>query len=122
MTAKADNKTSAVDYIALLLALAALGAGVYGYYLFVEQSELYATGAVIAAMVVALGLAYTTAVGKVAWGYLRASRAELRKVVWPTRQEALQTLLLVAVFTGVLSLYLLLCDLFAGWGVETLLG
>ena len=122
MTAKAENKTSAIDYIVLFLALVALGAGVFGYHRFSEESNLMAAGAVVGAIVVALGLAYMTAVGKVAWGYLRASRAELKKVVWPTRQEAFQTLLLVAVFTGVLSLYLLLCDLLAGWGVETLLG
>lgn len=121
MTANAEQKSSALDYVILVLALAALVGGVYGYYYFEEQSSLYAVSAVVAAIVVALALTYVTEVGKVAWGYLRASRTEVRKVVWPTRQESLQTLLLVSVFTGVLSLFLLLCDWVAGKGVEVLL-
>lgn len=121
MTANAEQKSSALDYVILVLALAAIVGGIWAYYYFVEQSNLYAVASVVAAMIVALALTYVTSVGKLAWGYLRASRTEVRKVVWPTRQETLQTLMLVAVFTGVLSLFLLACDMLAGWGIEKLL-
>ncbi len=121
MTANAEQKSSALDYLILLLALAAVVGGVWAYYYFVEQSNLYAVASVIAAMIVALALTYVTSVGKLAWGYLRASRTEVRKVVWPTRQETVQTLIMVAVFTGVLSLFLLLCDVLAGKGIELIL-
>ena len=121
MTANAEQKSSALDYLVLLLALAAVVGGVWAYYYFVEQSNLYAVASVIAAMIVALALTYVTSVGKLAWGYLRASRTEVRKVVWPTRQETVQTLIMVAVFTGVLSLFLLLCDVLAGKGIELIL-
>ena len=121
MTANAEQKSSALDYLILLLALAAVVGGIWAYYYFVEQSNLYAVASVVAAMIVALALTYVTSVGKLAWGYLRASRTEVRKVVWPTRQETVQTLILVAVFTGVLSLFLLLCDVLAGKGIELIL-
>lgn len=121
MTANAEQKSSALDYLILLLALAAVVGGIWAYYYFVEQSNLYAVASVVAAMIVALALTYITNVGKLAWGYLRASRTEVRKVVWPTRQETLQTLIMVAVFTGVLSLFLLLCDVLAGKGIEFIL-
>lgn len=121
MTANAEQKSSALDYLVLLLAVAAVVGGVWAYYYFVEQSNLYAVASVVAAMIVALALTYVTSVGKLAWGYLRASRTEVRKVVWPTRQETVQTLIMVTVFTGVLSLFLLLCDMLAGWGIEKLL-
>ena len=121
MTANAEQKSSALDYLILVLALAAIVGGIWAYYYFVEQSNLYAVASVVAAMIVALALTYVTSVGKLAWGYLRASRTEVRKVVWPTRQETVQTLIMVAVFTGVLSLFLLLCDVLAGKGIEFIL-
>lgn len=121
MTANAEQKSSALDYVILVLALGAVVGGVWAYYYFEEQSNLYAVASVLAAIIVALALTYVTNVGKIAWGYLRASRTEVRKVVWPTRQETLQTLLMVAVFTGVLSLFLLLCDVMASKGIEFLL-
>ena len=121
MTANAEQKSSALDYLILLLALAAVVGGIWAYYYFVEQSNLYAVASVVAAIIVALALTYVTSVGKLAWGYLRASRTEVRKVVWPTRQETVQTLIMVAVFTGVLSLFLLLCDVLAGKGIEFIL-
>lgn len=121
MTANAEQKSSALDYLILVLALAAIVGGIWAYYYFVEQSNLYAVASVVAAMIVALALTYVTSVGKLAWGYLRASRTEVRKVVWPTRQETVQTLIMVAVFTGVLSLFLLLCDVLAGKGIEMIL-
>lgn len=121
MTANAEQKSSALDYLVLALALASVVGGIWGYYHFVEQSQLYAVACVVAAIIVSLGLVYVTHVGKTAWGYMRASRTEIRKVVWPTRQESIQTLIVVGVFTGLLALYLLLADLLAGWGIDKLL-
>ncbi len=121
MTANAEQKNSVLDYLVLLLALCVVVGGIWVYYYFVEQSNLYAVASVVAAIVVALALTYITHVGKLAWSYLRASRTEVRKVVWPTRQESLQTLIMVAVFTGIMSLFLLLCDLLAGKGIELIL-
>lgn len=121
MTAKVENKNSALSYTLLLLAIAAIGAGLWGYYYFVQTSVLYAVLIVLGAIVVALGLTYLTPVGKTVIDYVKAARTEVRKVVWPTRQESMQTLLLVAVFTGVLSLFLLLCDLLAGKGFQWLM-
>jgi preprotein translocase subunit SecE len=45
--------------------------------------------------------------------FFRDSRQELRKVVWPTRQETVQTTMVVAVMVIVLSLVL--------WGVDGVL-
>lgn len=122
MTASAENKRSGIfNYTFLVLAIAVVVAGVWGYYYFVEQSNLYAVLTVLAAIAVALGLTALTSPGKLALDYVRASRTEIKKVVWPTRQESLQTLLMVAVLTGILSLFLLLCDLVAGKGFEWLM-
>lgn len=67
-------------------------------------------GIVVAAVV--LGIAYTTTQGATAWAFIKSSRTEMRKVVWPTRQETLQTALVVVAMVVVTALIL--------WGIDSL--
>ncbi len=62
--------------------------------------------------IVAILVAMTTTKGRIAWSFLKDARMEMRKVVWPTRQETMQTTLLVIAFVAVMSLIL--------WGVDSL--
>lgn len=66
----------------------------------------------IIAGIVAIALALTTAKGKVAFEFIKESRLELRKVVWPTRPETVQTTLMIAGIVLLMSLIL--------WGVDSL--
>ena len=68
--------------------------------------------AIIVVAVLALLVAKTTTQGGFAWEFLKESRIEMRKVVWPTRQETLQTTGLVIVVVAIMSLIL--------WGVDSL--
>ena len=52
--------------------------------------------------------------GKTFWAFVQSSRVELRKVVWPSRQETMQVTLVVFVMVIVLSLFF--------WGLDSLLG
>lgn len=67
-------------------------------------------GIVVAAVV--LGIAYTTVQGAKAWVFIKSSRTEMRKVVWPTRQETVQTALVVVAMVIVTALIL--------WGIDSL--
>jgi len=67
----------------------------------------------LALMAILVGIAYQTTEGKKAWHFLQESRMELRKVYWPTRQETIQTTLVVAAMVVFLSLVL--------WGVDSIL-
>ena len=67
-------------------------------------------GIVVAAAV--LGIAYTTVQGTKAWAFIKSSRTEMRKVVWPTRQETVQTALVVVAMVIVTALIL--------WGIDSL--
>jgi preprotein translocase subunit SecE len=69
--------------------------------------------AMISGWLVLTLLFFFTAQGKRFNGFLHASRAELRKVVWPTRQETLRTTLLVVVMVVIAGLFL--------WAVDSLL-
>ena len=53
---------------------------------------------------------------------IREVRAELRKVVWPTRQEAMRTTWVVIIAVIAMSLILAVFDLIVKFGVEKLLG
>jgi len=69
-----------------------------------------AIGIVLALVLV--GLASSTAKGQEAWTFIKASRTELRKVVWPTRQETAHTSIVVVGAVVVSSLIL--------WGIDTI--
>ncbi len=59
------------------------------------------------------GLALITRVGKNFWRFTKETRSELRKVTWPTRQETVQTTLVVGALVILIALIL--------WGVDTLI-
>ena len=55
-------------------------------------------------------VALQTAVGRTVWQFAADSRSEVRKVVWPTRQETLQTLLIITIAVLLTALFLWMVD------------
>jgi len=94
--------------IILILAGAVVGNYVYG-----DQSVLLRAVAVVAAVVIAGLIAMQTVKGRSAANFAKEARIETRKVVWPTRQEAVQTTGIVIVATLIMALIL--------WGLDTVL-
>ena len=76
---------------------------------------------IVYAIVVVL-LASMTAEGKRFWQFARDARIEARKVVWPTRQETIQTTLLVLVMVVATALILWGLDVFLMWAITKLTG
>lgn len=76
---------------------------------------------IIGGFILALLFFYTTQ-GQRFWLFSQAARAELRKVVWPTRQETVRTTLLVVVMVMVAGLFLWAVDSFLLWLVAFLTG
>jgi preprotein translocase subunit SecE len=64
----------------------------------------------------------TTELGRTVWGFALESRQEVRKVVWPTREETMRTTLLVFAMVFIVGLILWLLDMFLFWGVRFLTG
>ncbi|MDR6362099.1 preprotein translocase subunit SecE [Klebsiella sp. SORGH_AS 1173] len=62
--------------------------------------------AVVILIAAAGGVALLTTKGKATVAFAREARTEVRKVIWPTRQETLHTTLIVAAVTAVMSLIL----------------
>lgn len=91
--------------VAVLLGVATVGFQYYAsLHLGVRLSGL------LGLVVGALGIAYTTTQGQAALEFVKNAKAEARKVVWPTRQETMQSTLAVVVMVLVASLFLWLLD------------
>jgi len=99
----------------LTLAALLLVAGVVAYYYFEAWSGLARFGVLMAGIVAAAGVGAFTKAGRSTREYLVESQFELRKVVWPTRDETLKTTLVIIVVVIILSLLLGLIDVILKW-------
>ncbi len=121
MVTKTEQSTSAIDTFKLMTAVLVLIAGVVGFYYFEEESQLLRVLGMLAVAVVAFLIAATSDVGRRGLGFVKDARVEVRKVVWPTRQETLQTTVAVLFMVILVAIMLWLFDMFLGWGVSKLL-
>lgn len=122
MTVQSESKTSAFDAIRLVLAAALIVSGVVGFYYFADQSLLYRVLALVGIVIVSAFFVFTTNLGRRTWAFMKESRVEVRKVIWPSRQETTQTTVIVFVMVLVVGLILWLLDMFLFWGVRVLTG
>ena len=111
------------DIAKYAVALLLVGAGVFAFYWFASQwptpvRVLAVFGGLLLAAVVFL----TTAKGAQTREFLGESRFELRKVVWPTRQEAMRMTWVVMLVVVVMSLMLAGFDVVIQWLIRLLLG
>jgi len=67
---------------------------------------------VLIAIALAAVVALQSAQGQSLWKFTQAARVELRKVVWPTREETIQTTIAVLVFALIMGTFFWLLDLF----------
>lgn len=95
------------------IVLALIVLGLFGNYHFSDQSLLVRVAGVCVASLLALGVALQTNNGKRFWRFAMDARIELRKVVWPNRQETVQTTMMVLGVVAIISLIL--------WGVDAVL-
>ena len=110
MNAKVESAPSALDNIKLVLAAGVLLAGIAGFEYFSDQSLLYRVLGLVAVAAVAVAIAMTSAQGRNTWVFFRDARNEVRKVIWPTRQETLQTTLIVLAMVVLVALILWAMD------------
>jgi len=123
MVAKTEVEvTNKLDTFKLLLAIIILLAGIAGFYHYEAEALLYRVLGLLAFVLVALGMVYTTNLGQSVVGFGREARAEVRKVVWPTRQETVQTTMMVIVAVILIGIFLWLVDMVLVNAVQYLTG
>jgi preprotein translocase subunit SecE len=109
-----ETTASRFDTVKWLVVFVLLAVGVVGNSYFSDQSLLYRVLGLVALGAVAVMVALQTAKGAAFWTLVKGARTEIRKVVWPTRQETVQTTLIVVIFVVLVALLL--------WGLDSLLG
>ncbi len=87
MNVQTETGASALDKVKLFLAIVVLIGGIAGYYYYPDLSVLIRAGGVLASVVIAIVIVMQTAMGRDMWQFIQTSRVELRKVVWPNRQD-----------------------------------
>ncbi len=122
MNAHAEEVTSVGDIVKLSLSLLVAVAGVVAFYYFSDIALLYRVLALLALLVGAAGLCFATAKGRGLWGFILESKQEFKRIVWPTKDEAVRTTLMVFLMVFIVGLILWLLDMFLFWGVQLLMG
>ncbi|MEH6713593.1 MAG: preprotein translocase subunit SecE [Paraglaciecola polaris] len=110
MSEKAENSSNPLDLVKWLVVVVLLGGAVAANSIYGDISVLYRALGVVAAVVIAGFIAASTEKGSSFLTFAKDARTEVRKVVWPTRQEATQTTIIVLVATAFMSLLL--------WGLD----
>ena len=121
MNAKSEAQGSTLDTVKLSLSVVFLVAGVIGFYLFEEQALWVRLLGLLTVVALAIFIAVQTAIGRQIRYFMSAAHTEVRKVVWPTRQETLQTTVAVLFMVILVAIMLWLFDMLLGWGVSKLL-
>lgn len=121
MSVKAESQGSALDVVKNVVAIALLFAAFAGFYYYSEASFLYRVLGLLAVSLVAAGIALTTTAGKNLLAFMKNARIEVRKMVWPTRVETMQTTLMVVVIVILLAIFLWFVDMLLGLGIGSLL-
>ena len=102
---------SVTDTIKIIVSVMVLGSALLGFYYYSEIPNLYRVIALIVAIGTSLVLYTSTSGGQNTLGFLRSAQNEIRKVVWPTRQETSQTTLVVLIVVIIFGIILWLLDL-----------
>jgi preprotein translocase subunit SecE len=114
MNTKVESTPGPLDLVKLVLAAAILMGGIVGYYWFEEESLLLRVVGVLVAFGLGVLVAFQSMQGQTLWHFIQGSRVELRKVIWPTNQETMQTTLTVLVFTLIMGIFFWLLDMGLG--------
>jgi preprotein translocase subunit SecE len=122
MNTNAETGSGFLDTVKLALAAAILVGGIAAFYVYEEQSLLVSVSVLLVAVALAVAVFMQSERGRTLWKFIQGSRVEIRKVIWPTRQETLQTALTVLVFALILGLFFWGLDFFLLWITRLLTG
>ena len=113
MTSKVATEQSTLDTVKLATAAILLSTAVIAFYYYADASKLVRIGGLLAATAVAAGVSLRTEKGRQLAGFIKEAQVEVRKVIWPTRPETVQTTMVVIVVVIIVALFLWVLD----WGL-----
>jgi len=114
-SAQVETISTGADKAKLAVAAVLVIAAVVVFYMLAKQDLWMRVAALIALMLAAVATFFTSEPGRQLIAYGRDSIKEVKKVVWPTRKEALQMTGYVFAFVFVMALFLFLTDKTLEW-------
>jgi preprotein translocase subunit SecE len=122
MNSNVETSHAVLDTVKLAVALVLVLAGIAAFYVYADASKLIRVLGLVGAVIVAIFVALQTAQGRTLAAFGSDVQVEVRKVVWPTRQETLQTTLAVLVVVVISAIFLWLLDMLLGALIHWLTG
>jgi preprotein translocase subunit SecE len=119
-----ETVSASGDKAKVAFAILAVIAGIVGFYFLADKPTLVRAGVLVLGLLVAVAIAWTSTPGREFAGFAKESVREAKKVVWPTRKEAMQITAVVFGFVLLMAIFLwgtdkileiLLYDLILGW-------
>ena len=122
MNAKAETESSRFDTLKLGAAVLLLAVSILAFYRFDDQLLVVRVLGLLAATGISVFIAAQSSTGKSIISFIGGAKAEVRKVVWPTRAETMQTTLAVILMVFLVGVFLWLLDMVLLWGIQLLTG
>lgn len=122
MNSNVETSGLKLDTLKLAIALLVVLSAVSAFYIYADQSLLYRVIGLLVGAGIAVAITLQTDKGRQILGYFQDAQVEVRKVVWPTRQETLQTTFIVIMMVVLIAIILWLLDMFLGWSIGALMG
>ena len=126
MAETTDKQTAAaagwLPGLLLAVAIACVVGGLAAYYALTAQPTWVRIAALLAGLAVAAGVFAVSPLGRSFWEFAAGSRVELRKMVWPTKDETWKTTLVVFGFVALLGVFFWVVDALLNMATRKLLG
>jgi preprotein translocase subunit SecE len=110
------------DKAKLIVAILVVIAGVAAFYVLTDQPVWMRWTAVAVSLVLAAVVVAFSSYGAEFRRFVELARIELRKIVWPTREETGKMTAVVLMFVVVAGIFFWLLDLVLAWATKTLTG
>ncbi len=105
-----ETVSTSNDKIKIALAVALAVAGVVGFYFLSDKPAVVRAGVLALGLLAAIGMAWTSTPGREFLSFAKESVRETKKVVWPSRKEAMQVTAIVFVFVLLMATFLWITD------------
>jgi preprotein translocase subunit SecE len=122
MNAKVEAESSRLDSLKLGAAVLVVAGGIYAFYHYEDQHLVLRVLGLLAVAAIAIFIAAQTGMGRNVLGFISGAQSEVRRVVWPTRTETVQTTLAVVLMVFLVGIFLWLLDMVLLWAIQLLTG
>jgi len=114
-TSQIETVSTNADKAKLAVAVVLAVGAIVAFYLLARQGAIAQWGALLVGLAAAVAAFASSEGGRRLWGFGRDSWREVKKVVWPSRKEAIQMTGYVFAFVAIMSIFLWLTDKTLEW-------